>query len=636
MRHYFGKYPYIAGQIVLNICLQASNIASIVVAAQVMDDFMVYAFKSSYAFDFQHFKFLKSEGLATDDNPFGSHIWIISLGYIVAMAVCIPFGFLNLDDNMWFQWFSFVGMMASFAMFYVLFFLAGAGVIHAGDDSPAKHVPPHSSNHSVFDAGPPPPHAMNLTSPNNMWLQPMTDVRNLNLRWNTERVPVFGTFIGQANVIGTVIFMSAFVTSIPSWVNEKKPHVSINKSIWSSTLTSNFIKLSFGYFAGITYRTSKSSNILNVISRHAPPGALGVVTRISVYMFNFATIIPGIPVISILVRYNLVTGKLCPPIVANLIGVVAPWVLSMFFYHGQGLSIVVNWSAILFQGFVNFAIPALLYLFAIRLYPHFPEIVIENDPNEETPIVAINDDAPAGTSPQDHPTATGCVIHGSTMGYGAIVDDDEDSSANIHRLPLPLQPRPTNDKTDSKDSQTKNTSTSTLNGTDSDSKERDGNEYADLDASIPRDTDSPVSTNSSTDPSSDTSLSGSIISRDDDKDGQEKISKESTPDGKNGFPRSSIDGIHLYDSIDSDHLHEESISSLEEDIELAKPKSTPGWFFANQKLKLRPVDALPRSLPNTWKMIAAIGIIVSCVLLTVVALSLDFYFLSQHQDIVDN
>lgn len=142
MKHYFGKWPYIIGQVVLNICLQASNIASIVVAAQVMDDFIVYAFKSSYAFDFAHFEFLKSTGLATDDNPFGQHIWIVSLGYIVAMAMCIPFGFLNLDENMWFQWFSFVGMMVSFAMFYILFFLAGAGIVNAADDSHVLHLAP--------------------------------------------------------------------------------------------------------------------------------------------------------------------------------------------------------------------------------------------------------------------------------------------------------------------------------------------------------------------------------------------------------------------------------------------------------------------------------------------------------------
>lgn len=157
MKHYFGKWPYIIGQIGLNICLQASNIASIVVAAQVMDDFIVYAFKSSYAFDFAHFEFLKSTGLATDDNPFGQHIWIISLGYIVAMAMCIPFGFLNLDENMWFQWFSFIGMMISFAMFYILFFLAGAGVVNAGDDGQILNLTPTQIFNTSSGTSPPLP-----------------------------------------------------------------------------------------------------------------------------------------------------------------------------------------------------------------------------------------------------------------------------------------------------------------------------------------------------------------------------------------------------------------------------------------------------------------------------------------------
>lgn len=36
--------------------------------------------------------------------------FVISIGFIVCMTICIPFGYLNLDDNMWFQWFSLAGL----------------------------------------------------------------------------------------------------------------------------------------------------------------------------------------------------------------------------------------------------------------------------------------------------------------------------------------------------------------------------------------------------------------------------------------------------------------------------------------------------------------------------------------------
>lgn len=43
--------------------------------------------------------------------------WVISLGYLVCAIICIPFGYLNLDENMWFQWFSLAGLILFTAEF---------------------------------------------------------------------------------------------------------------------------------------------------------------------------------------------------------------------------------------------------------------------------------------------------------------------------------------------------------------------------------------------------------------------------------------------------------------------------------------------------------------------------------------
>jgi len=72
-------------------------------------------------------------------------------------------------------------------------------------------------------------------------------------------------------VLGTVIFNYAFVTSIPSWLNEKvsdldildrsslesnnhsqKHDVSINKSVWSSSIAASALFLLIG-FCGISF-----------------------------------------------------------------------------------------------------------------------------------------------------------------------------------------------------------------------------------------------------------------------------------------------------------------------------------------------------------------------------------------------
>ena len=50
----------------------------------------------------------------------------------------------------------------------------------------------------------------------------------------------------QAAVLGTVLFNFGFVTTVPSWVNEKKPHVSVNKVVWVSTFCCNLVFFAIG------------------------------------------------------------------------------------------------------------------------------------------------------------------------------------------------------------------------------------------------------------------------------------------------------------------------------------------------------------------------------------------------------
>jgi hypothetical protein len=179
---------------------------------------------------------------------------------------------------------------------------------------------------------------------------------------------------------------------VPSWVNEKKPKVNTNLTVWLPAVFSTVAKIAFGYLAAITYRNEQhSDNILNVMSARAE-GVMGVITRISIYAFNMSTIIPGIPVFSILVRYNLITGKICGPKIAFVLGVLAPWLVSMFFYHGRGLSSVVNWTAILVQGFVNFVFPCLLFFFAYRWY------VLGQKPDQEKGVLEEDEKTPAPTA----------------------------------------------------------------------------------------------------------------------------------------------------------------------------------------------------------------------------------------------
>lgn len=94
MKHYWGKKGFIIGQLLVNLCLQSSNIASIIVSAQVLDDLLIFAFGHTYGLHFAppNAGFIASSGSADSDHPFGKMNWIVSLGYVIAAAICIPFG----------------------------------------------------------------------------------------------------------------------------------------------------------------------------------------------------------------------------------------------------------------------------------------------------------------------------------------------------------------------------------------------------------------------------------------------------------------------------------------------------------------------------------------------------------------
>ena len=68
-----------------------------------------------------------------------------------------------------------------------------------------------------------------------------------------------------STALGTIIFSFTFVVTIPSWANEKKENVSINKIMWLSTTVSTFFYIFFGILGAYTYPNMTNGNLLDVI-----------------------------------------------------------------------------------------------------------------------------------------------------------------------------------------------------------------------------------------------------------------------------------------------------------------------------------------------------------------------------------
>jgi hypothetical protein len=89
---------------------------------------------------------------------------------------------------------------------------------------------------------------------------------------------------------------------------------------------------------------------------------------------------------------------------ASFLGVVAPWLVTMFCYQGSLLVSFCNWSALLTIGTVNLVVPLAVYREALRRYP-----LITGETNGTALLQEVTDRALCTTAPRHQPRA--CVIH---------------------------------------------------------------------------------------------------------------------------------------------------------------------------------------------------------------------------------
>ena len=86
---------------------------------------------------------------------------------------------------------------------------------------------------------------------------------------------------------------------------------------------------------------SSSSRVATRQSPHVWP-----LTRAAAYLFSPVINLTGIPVFSIVVRYNLLQEGLCEPRAANVIAVGMPWALALGFYAGNQVVADCGWTAV--------------------------------------------------------------------------------------------------------------------------------------------------------------------------------------------------------------------------------------------------------------------------------------------------
>ncbi|GAB5359374.1 hypothetical protein AAMO2058_000538500 [Amorphochlora amoebiformis] len=239
------------------------------------------------------------------DSIFGEGIWYFSFGYILLAIISVPIGLWNLEENMSIQTASFFALCILLSQFLLQF-------LNNGIDPT---------------------------------LLPASDIN-----------------AGAGVSLGSILFNFAFVVTVPSWVNEKRNDVNISTTLGMSITIGALMFALMGAVGGMAYKFSHGADLLTKLSM--PDQWLA--TRVSAQLFPPLVLVPGIPILSIIVRYNLLENKVCGPVMANIVGVVFPWLISLFTMSGNLLNVILNWSGILTVGPLNFLIPCTMFLLSMR------------------------------------------------------------------------------------------------------------------------------------------------------------------------------------------------------------------------------------------------------------------------------
>jgi len=372
VQYYFGRRWYLAAQLGLNGALQSLNIISVIQSAQVMDGLVAELFGKSCGINITPFETTWTHETWTNGtftngtwtngtwtsvatplagssdffscvdvsdvsqgNAWGCHV-VLTLGFVMTAAMAIPAGHWNLDDNMVIQ-------RVAFVLTVVCWIIWMVGTLAQADGSrslPAINNDPNTGS--------------------------------------------------MAGVVGAVLFNFGFVTTVPSWINEKKTNVSVNKSLWSATSLCVVIYLVIGIPGAIVFSDVLQGPVTATCARqvadpsfNCPNDLMQTLTqpatapwqdssfatfvlKASVYMFPIVAVVSSIPVFSIVIKYNLIENGMGGG-QAFFWGVIFPWATAFpLLYMPNILAQFVNFTSLVFVSFTDFIVPFSLYVILQR------------------------------------------------------------------------------------------------------------------------------------------------------------------------------------------------------------------------------------------------------------------------------
>ena len=162
------------------------------------------------------------------------------------------------------------------------------------------------------------------------------------------------------DTVGVVIFNFAFCVTVPSWLNEKAPGVSVNRVFWTSTVLSTLLYTSVGVLGALAFANVPENMLSLMVSEQ-----VGLTTRLCGILFGVLIIGFGVPIFCVIMRYNLVNGGLCSEPWAHVWSSVLPWGTAWTLYQGSVTRKLLDYSGLVLNGFTDFVAPGVVTLISL-------------------------------------------------------------------------------------------------------------------------------------------------------------------------------------------------------------------------------------------------------------------------------
>ena len=158
-----------------------------------------------------------------------------------------------------------------------------------------------------------------------------------------------------SQLVGVILFNYAFAITVPAWLSEKTTETSINKTIWTASIFSSVLYISFGVLAAFSFQHC-SESLLTMLSSNE----VSFLTRICAAIFGLTIIGAGVPVFCVIIKNTLYWTGTCNAYWSFFIGSIFPYSTAWCLYKGDLLINALNWAGLVVNGMAAFCLPLIL------------------------------------------------------------------------------------------------------------------------------------------------------------------------------------------------------------------------------------------------------------------------------------